>query len=453
MDYNYHHMKIPFHRRIMPWVFALIFLFMAPAVVFYTAGYRWNQNKGVIERNGTIMFDTLPRGADIFLNGQKLDQKTPFTMQNVAPGTYEIKYVLKGFHEWAKTLPVDPERVTFATEVNLWPDAQPELAMPGDFPSLIADPQGSYVLLAGAPKNRSTDYMLVDSATAQTKNRVTANSEFVPQYADWDKAGDVALLYGTASSVSQTCYLQTKALTPNRMPDGIYHWDGSDLVGFADRQKITVQNDGAVEHTPQPSGIHDVLAGFSLRYVTGTADLVLTLNKKTDQGFVLPPGQWQFRAQPDSTLLLQSGKDWMWIDLATDPLTVNRLQADWLWPMVVKRQTRYLALNGNEVYVWDSGHEPELIYRQSDKLVSAAWYADGKDVMVATKNAVIMFNLDARNGRYKTTLATFDEIAAATVANENVFVSATKNGQTGFWRLPLAISNAILPSLPSFGGF
>jgi len=98
--------RLPFHRRVLPWLFVLIFLFIAPAVVFYTAGYRWNSKKGVIEKNGTLIIDSMPRGAKIFLNGQMLSDVTPVTLQNTAPGIYNIKLSLDGYHDWSKELSV-----------------------------------------------------------------------------------------------------------------------------------------------------------------------------------------------------------------------------------------------------------------------------------------------------------------------------------------------------------
>ena len=443
-------MKIPFHRRILPWLFALIFIFMAPTVVFYTAGYRWNQNKGVIERNGTLIFDTVPRGATISLNGQKLAPTTPYTMQNVAPGTYDISLTLAGYHPWSKTLPVEPERVTFATEVYLWPDEQPTMSKPGSFSSIMSDPKGSYLVLTTNPTDGKVTYDLLDANSLVVKTQTTVAANFVPSFADWDAASDGVLFYGYASSVKQTWFTQLKSLSPNLMPTGIYHWNGSEMVGFADNQKLTVKTDGSVEHLPQDKSVHDYLNGFYLRNTSGTDNLVLTIGEKTDKGFVLPPGDWQFRAQPNSTLLLQSGKDWLWVDVSANPIAVNRLTADWLWPITIKRQTRFLALNDNEIYVWENGHEPELVYRQSDPLVAAAWHPDGKDVVVATDKELLVFNLDARNGRVKTVLADFDRIHGATVANDTVFVIADKNGQSGIWRLPLAKQE---PIIPAFGNF
>ncbi|MFA6503848.1 MAG: PEGA domain-containing protein, partial [Patescibacteria group bacterium] len=118
--------KTPFHRKILPWMFIIIFLMMAPAVIFYTSGYRWNAKKHAIERNGTLIIDTFTQGASIKLNGQQMPETTSVTLQNMSPGSYDIKLDLQDYHPWSKTLWIDPERVTFASGIVLWPQLEPE---------------------------------------------------------------------------------------------------------------------------------------------------------------------------------------------------------------------------------------------------------------------------------------------------------------------------------------
>ena len=69
----------PFHRRILPWIFTIIFFVAAPALVFYTAGYRWNPKKEKIERNGTLIIDSTPADARVYLNGRDTGETTPIS--------------------------------------------------------------------------------------------------------------------------------------------------------------------------------------------------------------------------------------------------------------------------------------------------------------------------------------------------------------------------------------
>ena len=115
----------PFHRRILPWIFAIVFIASAPVLVFYTAGYRYNPLKEKIERNGTMIFDSKPSGATILLNGTATGKTTPVTVQDVVPGRYVIRYEKDGYWPWEKQLDVLPELVTFANDVRLWKKTVP----------------------------------------------------------------------------------------------------------------------------------------------------------------------------------------------------------------------------------------------------------------------------------------------------------------------------------------
>ncbi len=119
------HPPPPFHRRILPWVFVALFCAAAPALVFYTAGYRWNPNKDKVERNGTLIIDSQPSGAQVFLNGNRVKDTTPVTLQNTTPGRYLIRVEKNGYSAWQKYLDVRPEYVTFANRIWLWKITEP----------------------------------------------------------------------------------------------------------------------------------------------------------------------------------------------------------------------------------------------------------------------------------------------------------------------------------------
>lgn len=115
----------PFHRRILPWIFAAAFLASAPVLVFYTAGYRWNPKKEKVERNGTLIIDSTPTGASISLNGKQTLEQTPVTIQNLRPGMYSIRVEKPSYLPWEKTLEVESSLVAFATDIWLWKKGDP----------------------------------------------------------------------------------------------------------------------------------------------------------------------------------------------------------------------------------------------------------------------------------------------------------------------------------------
>ena len=130
----------PFLRQILPWIYVLVFLLVAPILIFYTAGYRYNPKKGVIERNGTLIVDTTPAGAEVFIDDVDTHERTPISFQNMAPGWHHVRVVVPGYSGWEKYLEVRAERVTFANNIWLWRKNEPGMVLPGQFERAENDP-------------------------------------------------------------------------------------------------------------------------------------------------------------------------------------------------------------------------------------------------------------------------------------------------------------------------
>lgn len=113
-------------RRLLPWIYTAVFVLLAPVIVLYTAGYRYNTKKGFLERNGTLIADTTPEGARLILDGRNTGEKTPITLQNIAPGWHDIRLARDGDHAWQKSLELRADEVTFVNHVWLWRDALPQ---------------------------------------------------------------------------------------------------------------------------------------------------------------------------------------------------------------------------------------------------------------------------------------------------------------------------------------
>lgn len=437
--------QIPFHRKVLPWMFTLIFLIMAPAVVFYTSGYRWNPKKNAIERNGTLIIDTNPSGASIKLNGKSIPEKTSLTLQNMAPGSYNIELELKGYHPWSKTLSIDPERVTFASDINLWPTQDPQLVTETNISKLFNDAD-SEVSLAVIKNSTSTLVGQLDKKTYQLTNPATINEAVDVYSLELNPQNEnQVLIYGKASEINSQWLVQFSPNSATKLPEGYYHWQSGGLVGQTETTQLTIKSDQSVTREQKTTGLKDVLDNWRLKLLPQETNLVLTQGDNAKQGLILPSGNWQFWAQKRSSLILKEQNRWAWVNTSQNPI-VSQATGDWLVPITYKRELQFVLRNNNEVWIWKQGLEPELAYRQSDPIISISWHPAGNDIMVATKNEVSMFSLDARNGRNKTTLATFDEIKDATIADTNLFISGTKEGKTGLWRLPLAIkATSVLP--------
>ncbi len=435
--------KIPFHRRLLPWLFAIIFLIFAPILVFYTAGYRWNPKKGVVERNGTVIVDTKPTGADIYLNRQKSEAKTPATLQNTAPGTYLIQLEKEGYHPWKKTLSVLPEMVTFANKIILWPVMEPEKIEDSQITKLFSSPDNK--VIAGFKRRTENEQEIFVYEKGATTKTLRINSDIKPLSASWNQDATAAIVRGYASDTMMTWLMTLSPLQFTALPEGSYHFEKSELVGMDNNFKISLNKNGSLAKSNGAQYTVDEYGDYAIKKMPAEDNLILVTAKNAEEGLILPRGNWRFYALDKNEILLNDGNEWLKLSISAYPFTSTQAKADKVYPLTLNKQTVYLLTQSNELYIWEPEKEPELLYRQSEVITGAGWHPQGFDIFYATQNEIRMLNLDNRDGRMQTTLASFDLIYDAVFAEDGIYIAGKKSGMEGFWKLPLTKPEPIVP--------
>src|SRR6185295_4991598 len=112
-------------RRVIAFVFALLFVVAAPLLLLYAIGYRYSSKTHSFIKTGTFVISTIPEGADIYLNDQKYSSATPSTITSVPPATYELKLEKNGYYPWAKKFILEPDRAIFASGIRLFQTTSP----------------------------------------------------------------------------------------------------------------------------------------------------------------------------------------------------------------------------------------------------------------------------------------------------------------------------------------
>lgn len=387
----------PFHRRILPWIFTLVFIFSAPALIFYTAGYRWNPKKEKIERNGTLIIDTHPADAKVFLNEHDIEETTPVTLQNTTPGSYLIRLTKEGFYSWQKKLDVQPEYVTFANDIWLWKKSEPIFVGNYATSSIEASLNEKYLAIQSASKNGfALDIWDLDNDTHRKSSLETDN----PARLDW-------------SLDSRTLFLEEES--------GL-------------RWRLAMRN-GAV---PEPSDDREKnFDDYEIRHATGSETLVLFAKGEPNRGLILPAGNWKAVALSGKHLILNDKENWLSLEPDSKNPLVRRAKGDHLQVYEEKKKNVYLLVNGGEIWRWDPANDPELLLRDSNKIVEAVWHASGRDIAFATEKSVIMLNLDPRDGRLSTKLAEFDQIKDLALVKKQIYILGTSAGKTGLWKLEI----------------
>lgn len=101
------------------------FLIIAPIIVLYSQGYRFDLKNRTMTKTGAFYVKALPKNCDVSING-KLVSKTDFLfgtdlIENLIPATYLIEVKKQGYIPWQKNLKIKAMMTTEAKNIILFP--------------------------------------------------------------------------------------------------------------------------------------------------------------------------------------------------------------------------------------------------------------------------------------------------------------------------------------------
>lgn len=114
-------------RRIVFYSLVALFVVGGAYAVAVALGLTFGTG-GTVLRTGSLFIESIPRSANIFLDGAIIDERPSLLsggtlVKGLSPRTYEVRVEYEGRHAWRAALPVREGIVTRATEVFLWPRA------------------------------------------------------------------------------------------------------------------------------------------------------------------------------------------------------------------------------------------------------------------------------------------------------------------------------------------
>lgn len=166
-------------RRFVLILFVAAFFIIAPLVILYATGYRYDWKNGLLRETGGISIDILPKNTTVYLNGLKLQDTMPVRLKNITPQKYSLRLSAPGYYDWQKEIEVKNKQTAYIKEIRLIKKSKPELVTKGKISGLALSSDGRYLVYLTQEKNRATVW-LKDSATADATS-VISN---VPSMAD-----------------------------------------------------------------------------------------------------------------------------------------------------------------------------------------------------------------------------------------------------------------------------
>ncbi len=109
-------------QKALTYIFAILAMVLGSIfLVAMAQGYRYDFLTGQIKESGLVLIDSRPNGADIYINGTRNKNATPYRLTNAQLGPMNIELVRPEFRVWKKSLTVEAQQVSFANYALLLP--------------------------------------------------------------------------------------------------------------------------------------------------------------------------------------------------------------------------------------------------------------------------------------------------------------------------------------------
>lgn len=128
------------HRTKITIVVFLLLALVGVVAIFWARGFKPNFRNGTIERTGLIVADSIPTGAQVYLD-DRLTSATNTSIAFLEPKTYKVRIEKEGFTKWQKEVTVVAD---LATEIHallfpLAPEIKPLTTTGASYPTLSPD--------------------------------------------------------------------------------------------------------------------------------------------------------------------------------------------------------------------------------------------------------------------------------------------------------------------------
>jgi len=165
-------------RQKLFYLFAVLFLLLAPALVVYAYGWRLDLKTFRPVKIGGVFLRNLPSDALIKIDNKSAERQARQTLtgtliNNLLPGEYQIEVNKEGYLPWRKTVAVAPAAVTESLPIILIPEKPSETSLlkrplldfwVSDSKLIYQDLNGGYYLMdTGEAGSRINLSLLFDS--------------------------------------------------------------------------------------------------------------------------------------------------------------------------------------------------------------------------------------------------------------------------------------------------
>jgi len=457
-------MKLWKRKTLLIMAFSLFFV-IAPILVLYAIGYRYDFENKSFRQIGMIILKSKPDNANISVNN-KYKSETPFRIKNLLPNEYAIKVSKDGFNSWEKNLSVESKKVTWASNIVLFYE-KPEINKLSDIALNKFSISPNYKkIIASSDHNNDFGIWLIDIESKQSE-KIYPISEDVHQISPvtnntkysnfkWSPDSKKIILSIKDDELENSLILDVNQDTEPIYINSSYdlktrdiQWKNNEEVYLLDESGNIHQIELNLKYAPKrilenitnfkfSKGNDEIIYiskeknEYKLSSIKGeTKNHILNLPK--DEKFEIGIGKYN-----NISLLLKNKKELLLINLDTnEPKVIGNNINTFRWS---KNKNKILFFGNNELWFYALQKESEkettafaydynesnLLTRYSTEIKNAIWYPNKEYVTISLENNMKIIELDGRGERncqeYKNNLLVKDHFMEFDKKGKNAYL-------------------------------
>ncbi|MFH1597626.1 MAG: PEGA domain-containing protein [Patescibacteria group bacterium] len=395
-------------RRIYYSSFIVLFLALAPVVLLYSLGYRYDWQMHSLYKIGSIKIDSQPDQADIYLNGQLVGE-SKHLITNLRPDFYTVEVKKEGYFPWQKQIEVLPAQTAIFEDIVLYRNDQDPENIIEDILSYSVSHDKNNIIY------QDTDNQLWHQKLTGDKRKITLPSKDTISNYYWSYQGNQVVITQSSGQhylVDANHIDQISNLNPliNFQINDL-RWDqlSDDYFYFSNNQKLYRFN--------VPTNKLEIISGTgdALLDYQGRDNLIYLLNN-TELGVKLrayspdsKDGQ-EISHWPDSSAMyfqpMVNSTDYLVIydldnqDTIIFSINDNQVLATINASLKIDMATdanHLLFLDDHELWTWDQQSlQSNLVTRYSSLITDAIIYNGYPYALFVTKNRIKAIEFDQR---------------------------------------------------------
>ncbi|MFA6272535.1 MAG: PEGA domain-containing protein [Patescibacteria group bacterium] len=425
------------YRRIYALSLVFVFIIVAPLLILYATGFRYDFNEYKVIKTGVLAVDSDPRNAQIEINGEATGSKTPKVIKNLFPGEYSVSIEKLGYFPWEKTLPVFANQSTTTERVGLLKTDSPTLVAEEKVTDLIFSADNSYFAYVTNTNDTNPALTVKQQNTLRTVLSISKiESGQQPVFSEDERfifLQDIKTNYiSRILSLSGQYDILLKDITGFSI---------SDLIATGtDSALYTVSENGLSRLNLAENSIQLLIAGQiqdalvineSVYYIQNKDNYpvlyqssAINFNSAEEISTFSSNDQYQLShsAQGYLTVHDQKNKELSLIKIQNQfSITLDKLNPDVIGFSWSPDASNLLLYNDFEIWVYNPElKQQDLLIRSSGKIKYATWSPDGKWIIYSQEGFIKAIELDGRGKRNMLNLAQTDSIPFGVNINTRV---------------------------------